>query len=99
MVKPVGTLLSWFYVCGFGILCGVVGYIFRRNAAKFGRQSAEAMAGTPHMLRWLHYPKYTEAEFVSRYRSAGLAQMIMGCLCLVAGIVMMIVTAARMLAL
>jgi hypothetical protein len=99
MVKQGETILFWFYFCGFGVLCGVVGYFFRRNAAKFGRQSAEAMTGTPRMLRWLNHPKYTEAEFVLRYRSAGLAQMIMGCVWLVAGIVMIIVTTIRMFAL
>jgi hypothetical protein len=97
MVKHAETILSWFYFCGFGILCGVVGYFYRRNAAKFGRQSAEAMTGTPRMLRWLLHPS-TEAEFVSLYRSAGLAQMIGGCVCLVAGIVMIIVTTIRMFA-
>jgi hypothetical protein len=98
MVKHAETILSWFYFCGFGILCGVVGYFFRRNAAKFGQQSAQAMTGMPRMLRWLNHSKYTEAEFVSRYRSAGLAQMIMGCVCLVAGVAMIIVTAVRMFA-
>jgi hypothetical protein len=98
MAKHVETILSWFYFCGFGMLCGVVGYLLRRNAAKFGRQSAEAMTGTPRMLRWLYYPECTEAEFVWRYRSAGLAQMIMGCVFLVAGIVMIVVTTIRIFA-
>jgi hypothetical protein len=97
MVKHFETIQSWFYICGFGILCGAAGYVFRRNAAKFGRQSAEATVDTPRMLRWLNHPKYTEAEWVSRYRSLGLAHMILGGLCFVAGVVMIIVTASRML--
>lgn len=94
-MKVVETLLSWVYLCGFGIVFGVVGYYFRRNAEKFGRQSAEAGEGMPRMLRWLNYPKYSEAEFVALYRNAGLVQMVMAVVGLVAGIVMIIVTTIR----
>jgi hypothetical protein len=97
MVKPLDTMLSWFYICGFGIMCGVVGYFFRRNAVQFGRQSAESAASTPRMLRWLNHPKHTEAEFVSRYRSLGLGHMILGCVCLAVGVVMILAAAIRML--
>lgn len=95
MVKHFETIQSWFYICGFGILCGAAGYLFRRNAAKFARQSAEATADAPRMWRWVNHPSYTEAEWVSRYRSLGLAHMILGCLCFLVGIVMIIVTASR----
>jgi hypothetical protein len=97
MVKSFEPLQSWFYICGFGILCGAVGYLYRRNAARFGRQSAEATADTPRLLRWLNHPTFTDAEWVSRYRTLGLAHLILGCLCFVAGIVMILVTAYRML--
>ncbi len=96
MVRVVEKLLSWGFVCGFGIVCGVVGYYVRRNAEKLGRQCAESRNGMPRILRWLSRPTYSEAEFAWLYRSAGLGQMIMAVVLLVAGVVMIIVTTIRL---
>jgi hypothetical protein len=98
MVNVFEKVLSAFYLSGFAVLCGALGYYHYRYAEELCRRGAEATKDMPRFFRWLSQSKFfSSPECVSRYRATGIAQMVVAGLFLIlaVGIVVMGLLAAK----
>jgi glycerol uptake facilitator-like aquaporin len=96
MLKLLETLWSSLWLGGCAIVLAVGGYIVLRYAEQWGRQAARAAADGPRLVRWLDPTQYTAADFIWRYRLAGVGAFVMAGVFLVLAVVNIVRTVLQL---